>query len=37
MARTELGEGEMIAYAFLPQYRASVDGSFMLFFNGLYQ
>ena len=36
MTRTELGKGEMIAYAFLPQYRASVDGSFMLFFNGLY-
>jgi hypothetical protein len=36
MARAEVGSGEIVAYAFLPQYRASVDGSFMLFFNGLY-
>lgn len=36
MARVEVGSGEMIAYSFLPQYRASVDGSFMLLFNGLY-
>jgi hypothetical protein len=36
MVRVEVGRGEIIGYSFLPQYRASVDGSFMLLFNGLY-
>ena len=37
MARVDVGTGEVIVYAFLPQYRASVDGSFLLFFNALYE
>jgi hypothetical protein len=36
MVRARIGTGEVIGYSFLPQYRASVDGSFMLLFNGLY-
>jgi len=36
MVRAKVGEGEIIAYSFLPQYRGCVDGSFMLLFNCLY-
>ncbi len=36
MVRAAVGNGDVIGYSFLPQYRASVDGSFMLLFNGLY-